>query len=132
MTIAEASRRPLLFTHTLGGNPSCYYDLARELRVAQTVYGLQARWILGRERPDHTIGAIPAHCIQSMRTVQPDGPYLLAGFSGGGVVAFEVAQRHAAAGKGWRCLPCSIPMLRGPACSSWGSTSWLQSRAIAP
>ncbi len=25
MTVTEASRQPLLFTQTLGGNPSCYY-----------------------------------------------------------------------------------------------------------
>ena len=61
-------------------------------------------WTAGARRfragtPDHTIEAIAAHCIESMRTVQPTGPYLVAGYSAGGVVAFEVAQQLAAAGQ---------------------------------
>jgi thioesterase domain-containing protein len=83
----------------MGGNLFHYYDLARHLDAEQTVYGLQARGVYGTERPDHTIEAIATHCIESMRTVQPQGPYLVAGFSSGGVVAFEVAQQLAAAGQ---------------------------------
>ena len=85
--------------HTMGGNLFHYYELARHLHAEQTVYGLQARGVFGTGRPDHTIEAIAAHCIESMRTVQPDGPYLVAGYSSGGVVAFEVAQQLAAAGQ---------------------------------
>ena len=95
----KGSRRPLFVVHTMGGNLFHYYDLARRLDAEQTVYGLQARGVYGTERPDHTIEAIAAHCIESMRTVQPDAPYLVAGFSSGGVVAFEMAQQLAAAGQ---------------------------------
>jgi len=32
-------------------------------------------------------------CIRGIRSVQPNGPYYLGGFSSGGTIAFEVAQR---------------------------------------
>jgi amino acid adenylation domain-containing protein len=91
------SRRPLFVVHTTGGNLFHYFDLVRRLDADQTVYGLQARGVNGTIRPDRTIEAIAAHCIESMRTAQPDGPYLLAGFSSGGVVAFEMARQLASA-----------------------------------
>jgi thioesterase domain-containing protein len=89
----------LFVVHTMGGNLFHYYDLARHLDAEQTVYGLQARGVYGTGHPDHTIEAIAIHCIESMRAVQPEGPYLVTGFSSGGVVAFEVAQQLAAAGQ---------------------------------
>jgi thioesterase domain-containing protein/acyl carrier protein len=94
----RGTRRPLFVTHTMGGNLFHYYELAQHLDAEQTVYGLQARGVFGATSPDRSIEAIAAHCIESMRSVQPRGPYLLAGFSSGGVVAFEIAQQLVAAG----------------------------------
>ena len=37
--------------------------------------------------------------LAEMRAVQPDGPYLLGGFSGGGITAFEMAQQLHAVGE---------------------------------
>jgi thioesterase domain-containing protein len=36
---------------------------------------------------------IALHCIESMQSIQPKGPYLLAGFSSGGMLAYEIAQQ---------------------------------------
>jgi len=44
------------------------------------------------------VEAMAQYCIQSMRDVQPDGPYLLCGFSSGGLVAYEMARRLMQAG----------------------------------
>ena len=84
---------------TIAGRLFFYYELARRLAPEQAVYGLQARGVFDAGRPDDTVEAIAAHCIATMRTVQPDGPYLLAGYSAGGVVAYEVAQQLIAAGQ---------------------------------
>jgi thioesterase domain-containing protein len=83
----------------MGGNLFHYYDLVRYLDTEQAVYGLQARGVYGAERPDHWLESIAAHCIESMRAVQASGPHLVAGFSSGGVVAYEMAQQLAAAGE---------------------------------
>jgi amino acid adenylation domain-containing protein len=97
--IKEGGDRPPLFcVHTQGGNLFHYYDMANELAVDQPVYGLQARGVYGREDFHHRIEDIAAHCIDTMRAKLPDGPYLITGFSSGGLVAFEMAQQLLKAG----------------------------------
>jgi len=97
--IKEGTRRPLFVMFTIAGRLFFYYELARRLAPEQAVYGLQARGVFDAGRPDDTIESIAAHCIETMRKVQPEGPYLLAGYSAGGVVAYEVAQQLALAGQ---------------------------------
>lgn len=46
----------------------------------------------GRPALLHTVEEIAEKYIQELRTVQPQGPYYLAGYSFGGMVAFEIAQ----------------------------------------
>jgi thioesterase domain-containing protein len=48
---------------------------------------------LDRERPFVRIEDMAAHAIESVRKIQPDGPYYLGGHAVGGVVAFEMAQQ---------------------------------------
>ena len=97
--IKEGGDRPPLFcVHTQGGNLFHYYDLAGRLAADQPVYGLQARGVYGREDFHHRIEDIAAHCIDTMRAIMPDGPYLITGFSSGGLVAFEMAQQLLQAG----------------------------------
>jgi aspartate racemase len=61
---------------------------AQHLGPDQPFYGLQD----GVQNPAR-IEALAAHYIDEMRTVQPEGPYLLGGVCSGGVVAFEMAQQ---------------------------------------
>jgi len=97
--IKHGTRRPLFVMFTIAGRLFFYYELARRLAPDQAVFGLQARGVFDAGQPDDTIEAIAAHCVETMRNLQPDGPYLLAGYSAGGVVAYEVAQQLAAAGQ---------------------------------
>ncbi|MEP7206573.1 MAG: amino acid adenylation domain-containing protein [Casimicrobiaceae bacterium] len=99
VAIKGGSRRPLFVVHTMGGNLFHYYELARHLHADQGVYGLQARGVFGPGRPDRRVEAIAEHCVASLRAAQPRGPYLVAGFSSGGVVAYEIAQQLHAAGE---------------------------------
>jgi len=62
-------------------------------------YGLQARGLLGDEPPHRTIAAAAADYIAEMRQVQPNGPYIVGGFSGGGITAYEIAQQLREAGE---------------------------------
>ncbi len=99
VAMKSGSRQPLFVIHTMGGNLFHYYELSRHLDADQPVYGLQARGVFGTGQPDRSVEAIAAHCLQSMRAAQPVGPYLIAGFSSGGVVAYEMAQQLNAAGE---------------------------------
>ena len=85
---------PALFClHTIGGGNLFHYEpLVSHLKGDRPVYGLQARGVDGKAPPDTSIEAMAQYCIQSMRAIQPDGPYLLCGFSSGGLVAYEMAR----------------------------------------
>jgi aspartate racemase len=51
-----------------------------------------------------TVESIASHFIQEMKGARPQGPYLLCGYSFGGIVAYEMAQQLRAAGE-------DVPML---------------------
>jgi pimeloyl-ACP methyl ester carboxylesterase len=53
----------------------------------------------GRETPDATVEAMARRYLKEMKTVQAAGPYLICGFSVGGLVAYEMACRLRAAGE---------------------------------
>jgi amino acid adenylation domain-containing protein len=85
---AGAGRTPFFCVHPVGGNVLCYAGLARHLSVEQPFYALQSPGggFAGIE-------AMAAHYLESVRSAQAQGPYLLGGWSMGGVVAFEMARQ---------------------------------------
>jgi acyl transferase domain-containing protein/thioesterase domain-containing protein len=91
--IQTAGRRPKLFlVHGAGGNVLGFRDLAHYFGKDQPVFGLQARGVDGKQTPHQSIPEMAAAYLAELREVQPHGPYFLGGYSGGGVVAFEMAQ----------------------------------------
>ena len=76
-----------------GGNVLLFHNLARHLKPDQPVYGLEPPDLDGRQVPLTRLEDIASHYIREMRKKQPEGPYYLAGFSFGGLVAFEIAQQ---------------------------------------
>ena len=81
---------PLFLMHPHGGHVLCYENLARHLPSDQPLYGLEAVG-LRIDNPADTIEQMAARYVDEVRTVQPAGPYFLAGYCLGGVLAFEVA-----------------------------------------
>jgi thioesterase domain-containing protein/acyl carrier protein len=63
------------------------------------VYGIQARGLEERARPDRTLPGMARRNIDAMRELYPHGPYAVAGYSFGVVVAFEMAAQLEAAGE---------------------------------
>jgi acyl transferase domain-containing protein/thioesterase domain-containing protein/acyl carrier protein len=94
-----AGRTPLFVVHGAGGHVLNITDLARAMDPSQAVLGLQASGIDGVSELEATIEEMARTYLEEVRTVQPHGPYLLAGYSGGGVIAFEMARRLVAAGE---------------------------------
>ncbi len=93
------SRRPLFLIHPAGGHVFPYAHLARHLGSDQPCYGLQARGLEEGQEPHSRIEDMAAYYIEALRTVQPTGPYLLGGWSMGGIVALEMAQQFHAQGQ---------------------------------
>jgi len=92
------SNPPFFCVHGAGGVVIRFYELAQYLGPEQPVYGLQARGLDGRQPCDSRVEDMAEHYLEEIRRVQPRGPYLLGGYSLGGMVAFEMAQRLIAEG----------------------------------
>jgi aspartate racemase len=88
-----SSKPPLFCVHPIGGNVLEYLNLIPYLGSEQPVYGLQAQGLDGKQTPLNRVEDMATHYIKEIRTLQPEGPYFLAGFSFGGLVAFEMAQQ---------------------------------------
>ncbi|HKH46593.1 MAG TPA: amino acid adenylation domain-containing protein, partial [Thermoanaerobaculia bacterium] len=84
--------RPFFCVHPVGGNVLAYADLARELAPDRPCYGLQSLGLDGGP-PQTTIEEMAETYLEEILKVQPEGPWLLGGWSLGGVVAWEMAQR---------------------------------------
>jgi thioesterase domain-containing protein len=89
----EGSKRPLFCVHPIGGHVYCYADLARYLGVDRPFYGLQSIGLRGEREPHTRIADMAAEYVKALQVVQPQGPYLLGGYSFGSLVAFEMAQQ---------------------------------------
>jgi amino acid adenylation domain-containing protein len=92
------SRPPLFCIHHHLGTLFCFEQLARHLDPRQPVYGLQARGLDGISPPCRRVEEMAANYVQVLREAQPRGPYFLAGYCFGGLVAFEMAQQMVQAG----------------------------------
>jgi thioesterase domain-containing protein len=92
-------RTPFFLVAGMFGNVLNLRHLAHLLGADRPFYGLQARGLYGGEAPHATLEEAAADYLAELRVVQPHGPYLLGGFSGGGITAFEMARRLEAAGE---------------------------------
>jgi acyl transferase domain-containing protein len=90
---------PLFICAGMFGNILNLRHLAIQIGQDRPVYGLQARGLYGQQAPHETFEDTARDYLAEVRSVQPHGPYLLSGFSGGGLVAFEMAQQLVAAGE---------------------------------
>jgi amino acid adenylation domain-containing protein len=85
------SRTPLFLGPYLDGDVYGYHALVDRLDEDQPVYGLQSLGLDGRVHPHDRIEDMASHYVKEMRELQPHGPYLLAGYCFGGVVAYAMA-----------------------------------------
>jgi amino acid adenylation domain-containing protein len=91
-------RAPFFFVHPVGGTILQYRALARRLGVERPFYALQSPALEGDPlSPDISIEALARIYLDEVRKAVPKGPYLLGGWSFGGLVAAEMARalRHA-------------------------------------
>jgi len=96
----HGTQPPLFFIYPLGRaahySVQGTYKLAKLLGQEQPLYGV--RYGLAKTQhldelpiPPRRIDAIARHYLDEIRQIQPTGPYYLAGRSGGGIIAFEMA-----------------------------------------
>ena len=79
-----------------GGTTLIYHELVRKLDIDIPIYGLNHPLLsetASTTTPFESLEDLASCYVQHMQTVQPHGPYLLMGWSLGGVLALEVGQQ---------------------------------------
>ncbi len=91
--IKDGDAQPALFIiHGVGGTVIELVEMGRRIQYGGAVYAVQAHGLTGNEPPRARIEDMARDYISAIRDIQPHGPYCLAGYSLGGLVAFEMAQ----------------------------------------
>ena len=84
---------PVFMAHGIGGNVMDLFILARHVFSPHPIYGMVPKGTDGMAEPLQTVEDMAEFHLEMIRKIQPSGPYLLIGYSLGGLVMLEVAQR---------------------------------------
>jgi thioesterase domain-containing protein len=95
---AGSAKPPILIAPGVGGRAS-FSELAKHIRTKHAIYGIQAKGVDGMEEPFESIEDMAQFYLDALSELEPDGPYILIGYSLGGLVALEMAQRLSKAGQ---------------------------------
>jgi acetoacetyl-CoA synthetase len=90
--------------------------LASAMTVPMPVYAIKPRGLEPGDAPCGTLVEMAEYAIGVIRQVCPGGPYLLVGYSAGGLVALEIARQLTAAG---REVPLLILLDTYPSRETW-------------
>lgn len=84
---------PIFIAHGVGGSIIDFVPLARRIQGKQPIFGLQVLGIDGGEEPLERVEEIAQYYLEAVKRMQPTGPYFLIGYSLGGQIMLEMAQR---------------------------------------
>lgn len=87
----QGSKPPIFIVHGAGLNVLNFKGLTRYVDTDQPVYGLQAKGLNEDEELLTSVEDIAAYYLEVIIDKQPQGPYAIAGYSFGGVIAYEMA-----------------------------------------
>jgi len=97
---SESQQPPLILLHGADGAVMFYREFAKRLSTESAIYGIESPLLSDPEFeiPD-TVEELASGYVGAIRAVQPKGPYRIAGYSFGGVLAYEIARRLEDAGE---------------------------------
>jgi acetoacetyl-CoA synthetase len=95
---AGSEALPVFIVPGLGGTVVPFFEVANHIETKHPIYGIQARGIDGSSEPFTCVEDMATLYLDALTELQPSGPYLLIGYSFGGLVALEMAQRLSANG----------------------------------
>ncbi len=111
----DPALRNIFMIHGAGGDILTFQPTGRYLAGRYNVWGVQAAGVDGVSPMHDTQEQMASSYLAEIRQVQPSGPYLLAGFSTGGVIAAELVKRIQADGEvveGLILIDAFFPTLR--------------------
>lgn len=94
-----ANGTPFFVVAGMFGNVLNLGHLAHLIGEERPFYAIQAKGLYGGDAPHETFEEMARDYLAELRSVQPHGPYLLGGFSGGGIAAYEMARQLLADGE---------------------------------
>lgn len=111
VTLREGGGKPpLLLIHPVGGSLFCYADLISQLPADRPIYGIEAAGLEPGERLAGSMEEMAAQYRQAFASTGTEHPWHLAGWSFGGLVAFEIARQLAESGQS----PASVVLIDTP------------------
>ncbi|MBC7714649.1 MAG: amino acid adenylation domain-containing protein [Rhizobacter sp.] len=87
----NGNKNPLFCFHSVGGNILNYVTLVPATKNERPLLALQSIGLDGITLPLRSIEDMAKNYVREIKLAQPEGPYLLAGGSMGGMIALEVA-----------------------------------------
>jgi thioesterase domain-containing protein len=95
----NGERSPVLFVHDVTGTVDVYYRVVELLNPDRPCYGVHAPAYTAEANAGLTIEAMASSYLKASRDLlTADGNTVLAGFSLGGTIAYEMARQHAESG----------------------------------
>ncbi|AET69202.1 amino acid adenylation enzyme/thioester reductase family protein [Desulfosporosinus orientis DSM 765] len=95
----DGVRENLFLIHDGSCTVEGYVEFSRRLEVEANVWGIKGAEAENMILPGITIADLAADYLKTIKKVQPEGPYSLAGWSSGGGIAFEMALQLESAGE---------------------------------
>jgi acetoacetyl-CoA synthetase len=95
---AGGEKPPIIIAPGVGGRAS-FSKLAKHIRTGHPIYGIQARGVDGMEQPLERVEDMAELYLDAFHEIEPQGSSILIGYSFGGLVALEMAQRLSESGK---------------------------------
>jgi acetoacetyl-CoA synthetase len=90
---------PLFMVHDGGGNVMNLRPLAQVIRHTGPIFGIRAKGLMKGEEPLRKVEDMAQCYVEAVHAAQPKGPYLIGGYSLGGLVALEMARLLASGGE---------------------------------
>lgn len=95
----EGTQKPLYIVHGVGLNLLNVTAMVAALNADQPVFGFQSVGLDGQTEPPKTMEGIAKFYVDELLAHNANGPYLLAGYSFGGIILFEMVRQLKEMGK---------------------------------
>ncbi len=125
------TKTPFFLVAGMFGNVLNLRHLAQLIGQDRPFYGLQAKGLTGEEEPHTSLVDAARDCIAEMRQVHRGGPWMVGGFSGGGITAVEIARQLRDAGEEVAAvilLDTPLPQLRPLTARDRAMIQWIELR----
>jgi thioesterase domain-containing protein/acyl carrier protein len=128
-------KAPFFLVAGMFGNVLNLRHLAQLVGQDRPFYGLQARGLTGEEPPHTSLVDAARDYLLEMRQVHSGGPWLVGGFSGGGITAFEIARQLRSVGEEVAAvvlLDTPLPQRRPLSRRDRAMIQWLELKSRGP